>query len=163
MRHITHVRQKKIYSGIDALPKGIAPDTIVEGCAVLEGGAFRGVYGEGVLDAMMENGLNLSCTIGVSAGALNGLNYVAGNIGRAARTNLRFRHDQRYVGLTAMRHNHGLIGFDFAFHELNRYEPLNVERLHKVYPLSRTFLSNRQTVTVTFPADNFLFPIGCMK
>ena len=78
----------------------------------------------------MENGLNLSCTIGVSAGALNGLNYVAGNIGRAARTNLRFRHDQRYVGLTAMRHNHGLIGFDFAFHELNRYEPLNVERLH---------------------------------
>ena len=49
MRHINHVRQKKIYSGIDALPKGIAPDTIVEGCAVLEGGAFRGVYGEGVL------------------------------------------------------------------------------------------------------------------
>ena len=35
--------------------------------------------------------------------------------------------------------------------------------LNKVYPLSRTFLSNRQTVTVTFPADNFLFPIGCMK
>ena len=35
--------------------------------------------------------------------------------------------------------------------------------LFKVYPLSRTFLSNRQTVTVTFPADNFLFPIGCMK
>ena len=35
--------------------------------------------------------------------------------------------------------------------------------LIKVYPLSRTFLSNRQTVTVTFPADNFLFPIGCMK
>ena len=33
----------------------------------------------------------------------------------------------------------------------------------EVYPLSRTFLSNRQTVTVTFPADNFLFPIGCMK
>lgn len=37
------------------------------------------------------------------------------------------------------------------------------EEASKVYPLSRTFLSNRQTVTVTFPADNFLFPIGCMK
>mgnify|MGYP005768261239 CR=1 FL=1 len=37
------------------------------------------------------------------------------------------------------------------------------KRHNKVYPLSRTFLSNRQTVTVTFPADNFLFPIGCMK
>lgn len=49
---------------------------------------------------------------------------------------------------------------------------LNIDRIavlfpncvtDKVYPLSRTFLSNRQTVTVTFPADNFLFPIGCMK
>ena len=128
MKYINHVRQKRVYSGIAELPKGKAPDNIVEGCAVLEGGAFRGVYGEGVLDAMMEQGLNLSCTIGVSAGALNGLNYVAGNIGRAARTNLRFRHDQRYVGLTALRHNHGLIGFDFAFHELNRYEPLDIER-----------------------------------
>ncbi len=129
MKYINHVRQNQVYSGIENLPKGTAPDTIIEGCAVLEGGAFRGVYGEGVLDAMMEQGLNLSCTIGVSAGALNGLNYVAGNIGRAARTNLRFRHDDRYVGLTALRHNHGLIGFDFAFHELNRYEPLNLERL----------------------------------
>ena len=129
MKYINHVRQNQVYSGIENLPKGTAPDTIIEGCAVLEGGAFRGVYGEGVLDAMMEQGLNLSCTIGVSAGALNGLNYVAGNIGRAARTNLRFRHDDRYVGLTALRNNHGLIGFDFAFHELNRYEPLNLERL----------------------------------
>ena len=41
----------------------------------------------------------------------------------------------------------------------NNYKNIN----NKVYPLSRTFLSNRQTVTVTFPADNFLFPIGCMK
>ena len=41
----------------------------------------------------------------------------------------------------------------------NGYKNIN----NKVYPLSRTFLSNRQTVTVTFPADNFLFPIGCMK
>lgn len=41
-------------------------------------------------------------------------------------------------------------------------EPLE-QAGNKVYPLSRTFLSNRQTVTVTFPADNFLFPIGCMK
>ena len=82
-----------------------------------------------LLQSVMRNPLADPGTIGVSAGALNGLNYVAGNIGRAARTNLRFRHDDRYVGLTALRHNHGLIGFDFAFHELNRYEPLNLERL----------------------------------
>ena len=63
MKYINHVRQNQVYSGIENLPKGTAPDTIIEGCAVLEGGAFRGVYGEGVLDAMMEQGLNLSCTM----------------------------------------------------------------------------------------------------
>ena len=47
---------------------------------------------------------------------------------------------------------------------LRKEDLLNEIRFeYKVYPLSRTFLSNRQTVTVTFPADNFLFPIGCMK
>ena len=44
MKYINHVRQNQVYSGIENLPKGTAPDTIIEGCAVLEGGAFRGVY-----------------------------------------------------------------------------------------------------------------------
>ena len=37
---------EKIYSGIDRLPKGEATDRLTEGCIALEGGAFRGVYGE---------------------------------------------------------------------------------------------------------------------
>ena len=69
--------------GIDRLPKGEATDRLTEGCIALEGGAFRGVYGEGVLDALMEADLNFRCTIGVSAGALNGATYVSGQIGRS--------------------------------------------------------------------------------
>ncbi|HAM31596.1 MAG TPA: patatin family protein, partial [Erysipelotrichaceae bacterium] len=42
----------KVFSGLVYLPKGQASDNIIEGCIVLEGGAFRGVYGEGVLDAL---------------------------------------------------------------------------------------------------------------
>ena len=118
----------KIYSKIDQLPNGAADNNIVEGCIVLEGGAFRGVYGEGVLDALMQNGINFSCTIGVSAGAMNGMNYVSGDIGRSARTNLRYRHDPRYVGFTALRNNYGVIGFDFVFGQLNQIDPLNQER-----------------------------------
>ena len=90
---------KKVFSGIGNLPNGDASDIITEGCIVLEGGAFRGVYGEGVLDALMEADINFRCTIGVSAGALNGANYVSGQIGRSARINLRYRYDSRYVGL----------------------------------------------------------------
>ena len=46
---------------------------------------------------LMEAGINLSCTVGVSAGALNGMNYVSGQIGRSGRLNLTYRHDSRYA------------------------------------------------------------------
>lgn len=120
--------ERKIFSGIEDLPGGDAPETIVPGCLVLEGGAFRGLYSSGVLDAMMEEGLNLACTVGVSAGALNGMNYVSGQIGRSARVNLRYRHDSRYVGRTALRNDRGIIGFSFLFEGLKDLDPLNAER-----------------------------------
>ena len=112
------------------LPNGRASDDVTPGCLVLEGGAFRGVYTEGVIDMLMLAGLNFQTTIGTSAGALNGLNYVAGQIGRGARMNLLYRHDQRYVGVTAMRRNKGVIGFDFMFGDaMEAIEPFDMERL----------------------------------
>ena len=97
----------KIYSHIDKIPSGSASRKVTEGCLVLEGGAFRGLYSQGFMDAMMKAGINMQCTIGVSAGAMAGMNYVAGQIGRSARVNLRYRHDSRYVGIQAVRHNKG--------------------------------------------------------
>ncbi len=60
---------QEIYSKLGSIPTGYAPDRIVEGCLVLEGGAFRGMYTQGALDAWMQRGLNFQCTLGVSAGA----------------------------------------------------------------------------------------------
>ena len=112
------------------LPNGRADDAVTPGCLVLEGGAFRGVYTEGVTDMLMLAGLNFQTAVGTSAGALNGLNYISGQIGRAARLNLLYRHDQRYVGVTAMRHNKGVIGFDFMFSdEIDAVEPFDRDRL----------------------------------
>lgn len=48
------------YKHLDTLPIGRASDEITEGCLVLEGGAWRGLYTVGVLDAMMENDLRVS-------------------------------------------------------------------------------------------------------
>ena len=79
----------KIYSHIDKIPSGSASRKVTEGCLVLEGGAFRGLYSQGFMDAMMKAGINMQCTIGVSAGAMAGMNYVAGQIGRSARVNLK--------------------------------------------------------------------------
>lgn len=65
---------------------------------VLEGGAMRGMYTAGIMDVMMENGVEFDGAIGVSAGAAFGLNYKSGQIGRVIRYNKRFCGDKLYCG-----------------------------------------------------------------
>ncbi len=120
--------RKKTWSGIDSVQLSSAPGTIVPGCIVLEGGSFRGCYTSCVLDVLMENGINLQTTIGTSAGALNGYNYVAGEIGRAAKINLGYRHDRRYMGARTLAKNRGVVGFDFLLNEVEEEIPFNRER-----------------------------------
>lgn len=121
--------RQKVYSGLSGIPHGKASEVITPGCLVLEGGAFKGVYGEGVQDALMLSGINLQCVIGVSAGAVNGLSYVAGDIGRPARLNLKYRHHFRYVGLYPLLRDGNAIGFSFMFKDYEREEPLDFSRL----------------------------------
>ena len=120
----------KVYSKLSSVPEGTASSAITPGCLVLEGGAFKGVYGEGVQDALMEAGMNLECVVGVSAGAVNGLNYVSGDIGRPARLNLKYRHYFKYVGLYPLIRDGNAIGFSFMFNAFNKEEPLNEARLN---------------------------------
>jgi len=121
----------KVYSGLNSIPDGRAGNVLVEGCLVLEGGAFRGLYSQGFLDAMMENDLNLSCVIGVSAGALSGVNYVAGQIGRSARINLSYRHDSRYVGIRALLHSRSFLDVSFLTEDRGILEPLDMVRFNR--------------------------------
>lgn len=111
------------YSNIDKIPSGSRKGELTDACLVLEGGAFRGIYSEGVLDLLLEQQIHCSCVIGTSAGALNGLNYASGQLGRSARMCLNYRHDSRYVGPTAYKNNKGAIGFDFMFEGYNEIEP----------------------------------------
>lgn len=124
-------KKRNVYSGLNKLPKGIAKGKPIDGCLVLEGGAFRGVYTSGVLDCLMEHEINFFTTIGVSAGAMNGICYACGNIGRAGRINLGHRHDKHYVGLKAFKKNRGIIGFDFLFAPHPDIEPLNLAFLEE--------------------------------
>lgn len=118
----------RTYSGYDSLPSGAASFDLTQGCLVLEGGAWRGIYTQGALDALMENGINFQTTIGISAGAMSGIGYVSGQIGWAPRINLRFRRDPNYCGLGAFRRDHGITGFSYLFEDLMRKYPINRER-----------------------------------
>lgn len=114
----------KQFSGFEDLPKGRATDKLTAGCLCLEGGAMRGVYTSGVLDALMDHGLNFECVIGVSAGALNGISYVAGQIGRSARLNLGYRHDPRMFGLSPLVRDRSVYGFSFVFDDVKNIDDI---------------------------------------
>ncbi len=124
------VLRKRIYRDIDMLPAGRARDSITQGALVLEGGGWKGLYTVGVLDAMMEEGINLSSVVGVSAGALSALGYVSGQIGWGARIDLRYRHDRNYVGIGALRRDHGITGFSYLFQNILTEMPIDEKRLN---------------------------------
>lgn len=119
------------YSHLDEIPVGQASNKITEGCLVLEGGAFRGLYTQGILDTLMIYGINLSCVIGVSAGALGGMDYVSGQIGYSARINIGYRHDSRYVGLRALAHSRSILDVGFLTEDRGIFEPFDWERFNK--------------------------------
>ncbi len=121
--------KNKVYSKIDTIPTGRASENLTEGCIVLEGGAFRGIYTSGVLDALMQEDINMSCILGVSAGALNGLDYAAGQIGRSGTMDLLFRHNGKYVDFRHIRKNGGVFGYDYMFGHLDEVEDLDMDRI----------------------------------
>ena len=121
----------KVYSKLDTIPGGRAGDSLICACLVLEGGAFRGLYTQGFLDAMMVHGLDLSCVIGVSAGALSAISYVSGQIGRSGRINLTYRRDSRYVGLRAFLKSRSILDVSFLTEERGIFEPMDEERFSR--------------------------------
>lgn len=122
-------KKMKVYSRIAEIPTGNAPDVITEGCLVLEGGAWRGLYTQGALDVLMQHGINFQTTIGVSAGAMSATGYLSGQIGFCPRINLSHRNDPEYTGLGAVKKEHGVTGFTYLFGTLMAGEdPLNRKR-----------------------------------
>ena len=66
---------------------------------VLEGGASRGMFSCGVMDAFMEQGIVADYVIGTSAGIANGVSYVSGQKGRSLRIGTEYYSDSRYMGM----------------------------------------------------------------
>lgn len=93
---------------------------------VLEGGSFRGQFTAGVLDILMEAGVEVAACYGVSAGALNGLNYKSKQIGRACRVNLAFCNDPRYMGAQSLIKTGSIVGYDFMLNDVqDRLDPFD--------------------------------------
>ncbi len=83
---------------------------------VLEGGAMRGLFTSGIIDVMMEAGIEPDGLIGVSAGAAFGCNYKSRQPGRAIRYNMRFARDKRYCSWQSWWKTGDLYNAEFGYH-----------------------------------------------
>lgn len=95
---------------------------------VLEGGGMRGVFTCGVLDSLMDRGIRFPYTVGVSAGACNGLSYMSGQRGRAKYSNIDLLDKHHYIGFKHLLLKGNIMDFDLLFDEFpNRIIPYDYE------------------------------------
>ena len=106
---------------------------------VLEGGGLRGIFTAGILDVMMEHGIEYDAAIGVSAGAAFGCNYKSHQIGRAVRYNCKYARDWRYCSIRSLILTGDMFGAKFCYHTL----PMKLDVMDK-----EAFESNPMRFTV---------------
>lgn len=78
---------------------------------------MRGVFTCGVLDNFMDRGIRFPYTIGVSAGACNGLSYMSRQRGRARYSNIDLLEKYNYIGLKYLLKKRNIMDFDLLFRE----------------------------------------------
>lgn len=83
---------------------------------ILEGGGMRGVFTAGVLDNLMDRGIQFPYVIGVSAGACCALSYMAHQRGRAKYGNIDLLEQYNYIGIGNLIFKGNIMDFDLLFH-----------------------------------------------
>lgn len=109
---------------------------------ILEGGGMRGVFTSGVLDNFMDRGIRFPYTIGVSAGACNGLSYMSEQRGRAKYCNIDLLEQHRYIGIKHLLLKGNLMDFDLLFRripeEIYPYDYDNYARKNEIFEMVTT-------------------------
>ena len=82
---------------------------------ILEGGGVRGIFSAGVLDVFLENNITFDMVVGVSAGALFGVNLLSGQKERALRYNKKYNKDRRYMGIIPLILEGNIVNTDYAY------------------------------------------------
>lgn len=85
---------------------------------VLEGGAMRGLYTAGVLDAFLDHNVKVDTILSVSAGALFGVNYVSKQRGRALNYNTKYLKYPMYMSFKSLIKTGNIVNKEFAYYVL---------------------------------------------
>ncbi len=84
----------------------------------LQGGGARGAFTAGVLDVFMEHEILFTYVIGVSAGALNGVNYLSHDIGRGKEVTTKGMSDPKFCSFRNWLVRGSAFDFGYLFHTL---------------------------------------------
>ncbi|MBQ3664491.1 MAG: patatin family protein [Lachnospiraceae bacterium] len=99
---------------------------------ILEGGGMRGLYTAGVLDFFQDRGIEFNACYGVSAGAVNGLNYIAKQKGRMYRVNVNYLEDKNYAGIGNLIFTGNFFGTEMCYHTIpEELDPFDYETFRK--------------------------------
>ena len=100
-------------------------------CLVLEGGGNRGVYTSGVLDAFIDNGIDIKNIYGVSPGALNAMSYLSKQKGRSLRLSKQQLSNKECVDYKRMLLGKSIVNLDYLFNEVNNeIDPLDLKEFN---------------------------------
>lgn len=87
---------------------------------VLEGGAMRGMYTCGLLDLFLDENINFDGIMGVSAGALFGVNFLSKQRGRAIYYNKTYNSNKDYMGIGQFLKTGNIVNTEFAYERVPR-------------------------------------------
>ena len=100
---------------------------------ILEGGGMRGVFTCGVLDNFMDRGIRFPYTIGVSAGACNGLSYMSSQRGRGKFSNIDMLEKYHYIGFKQLLTKGNIMDFELLFYTFpEKIVPYDYERYAQI-------------------------------
>ncbi len=95
---------------------------------VLEGGGMRGVYTAGVLDFFLEENLLVDGVIGVSAGAVQAVNFVSRQEKRGFRVIATYANDKRYMSFRSLLLTGDLFNKRFCYERIpDELDPFDYE------------------------------------
>lgn len=115
---------------------------------ILEGGGMRGVFTSGVLDNFMDRGIRFPYTVGVSAGACNGISYMSGQRGRAKYGNIDLLQQYNYIGLKHLLLKGNIMDFNLLFHvfptQISPYDYDALARSKEIFEMVTTDCNSGQ-------------------
>jgi len=115
-------------------------------CLVLEGGAMRGIYTSAIIDTFLDENIKIDALIGVSAGALFGVNYVSKPKGRTLRYNKIYINNKNYMGLWSLITTGSIVNKDFAYNKIpNELDPFDEKAFQKSKTKFYTTITNIET------------------